>query len=130
MLNNNYFAGNQYQQPYFQPTMQTKINNILYASEDEIKGYILQPNGQIWAIDREKPVFYIKTADNLGRSIVKKYGFTEIDDNEPKMPNPEYLTKQDLVGLNNDLEFLKKQYRTLEERLKQRGGNNERTRND
>lgn len=103
------FTGNTYgvnTTPQFYTQPATK--SIYYASEDEIRGYILQPNNQIMAIDREKPFFYIKSADNLGRSTMSKYKFEEVRESEEIPPKSDYLTKADLNGLvrREDLETL------------------------
>ena len=75
----------------------TKQIGLQYGTEDEIRAYILQPNTQIMALDREKPIFYIKSADNLGRSVLTKYKYEEIVDKpiEPNV-NADYLTKDDV----------------------------------
>lgn len=105
------FTGNAYgvnttPQYYTQPA----TKSIYYASEEEIRAYILQPNNQIMAIDREKPFFYIKSADNLGRSTMSKYKFEEVRENAEIPPKNDYLTKEDLKGfaLKSDVEELKK----------------------
>lgn len=139
MLNTNYYGGSQfgtsqypqgytqpYTTPYYQAT-QPKYSAVTYASEEEIKGYILQPNTQAWAIDRERPFFYIKTADNLGRSTLTKYKFEEFTEAEQATLKTEYLTKGDIAGLANDLETLKTRFKTLEEKISKPkvGGANE-----
>lgn len=134
MLNNNYFGASQYPQGYAQPyttpyyqATQPKYSAVTYASEDEIRGYILQPNTQAWAIDRERPFFYIKTADNLGRSTLTKYKFEEFVETAEATPKTEYLTKGDIAGLATDLEALKTRFKTLEEKISKPkvGGANE-----
>ena len=133
MLNTNYFGASQYPQgytqpyttPYYQATQKTSA--VTYASEDEIRAYILQPNTQVWAIDRERPFFYIKTADNLGRSTLTKYKFEEFVETAEATPKTEYLTKGDIAGLATDLETLKTRFKTLEEKISKPkvGGTNE-----
>ncbi len=131
---NNYYGNSQYPQGYTQPyttpylASQPKYSAVTYASEEEIKGYILQPNTQAWAIDREKPFFYIKTADNLGRSTLTKYKFEELIETPQATPKPDYLTKGDIAGLSKELETLKAQFKALEEKIskpKVVGGTNE-----
>lgn len=127
--NNNYFGNNQYLQGYAQQPFYSvqRLNNVSYASEEEVRGYFLSPNSQVFALDKEKPIFYIKTADNLGRSTLIKYRFEEFVEEEK--PKPEYLTKVDIEGLTNDIEALKTQFKNFEEHLKPKaiiGGGNER----
>ena len=133
----NQFAPNNYGMQNFTPRQQfsypqEKMSGLSYASEDEVRGYFLNPNTQIFAIDKEKPVFYIKTADNLGRSTVTKYRFEQIfDDTLPQQPKENYLTKDDLKDIVRRNEFeelaktLQEQYQSLEQKLKPKGVQNE-----
>lgn len=125
MLNNNYFGASQYPQGYTQPfntqtyyqPAQPKPSPVSYASEEEVKGYFLSPNMQVFALDKEQPVFYIKTADNLGRSTLTKYRFEEIVENVQPQENVEYLTKSDIEILTKELDMLKLRYKMLEEKV-------------
>lgn len=130
MLNTNYFGASQfgatqypqgYAQPYGQPYYQAapqKLSAISYASEEEVRGYFLSPNSQVFALDKEKPFFYIKTADNLGRSTLTKYKFEELAENAPvEAPQPEYITKGDIEALTKELDMLKLRYKMLEEKV-------------
>lgn len=93
---------------------------IQYASELEIQGYLLSPNMQIMALDREKPILYIKSADNLGRSVLTKYKFEQIADTpvQPvEQPKVDYLTKADLQEFVSKADL--QEFKTaIEEKLK------------
>lgn len=139
MFNNSYGYGGYNPQTYLgayqQPQMQVQQKSIglNYATEEEIKGYFLSPNAQIFALDKEKPFFYIKTADNLGRSTFTKYKYEQVQDNEVEQ-KPDYLTKQDLEGLasKEELQALREQYNQLEARFlrpKTGGSQNEQSNN-
>lgn len=127
----NQFTPNNYGMQNFIPRQQysytqEKLSVLSYASEEEVRGYILQPNTQVFAIDREKPFFYIKTADNLGRSTVNKYKFEQVFDDVvmDKQVKEDYLTKADLKNIVTRDEFdnlsktLREQYQSLEEKIK------------
>lgn len=138
ILGGNQFVPNNYginnlglRQQYSYP--QEKLSGLSYASEDEVRAYILQPNTQIFAIDREKPLFYIKTADNLGRSTLTKYKFEQIFDNgNVDTPTKEdYVKKDELKDIvrRNELDdlarSLKEQYKLLEQKIMHKGAQNE-----
>lgn len=92
---------------------------IQYASELEIQGYLLSPNMQIMALDREKPILYIKSADNLGRSVLTKYKFEQIVDTPavPEDKKADYLTKADLQEFVSKADL--QEFKTsIEEKLK------------
>ena len=92
---------------------------IQYASELEMQGYLLSPNMQIMALDREKPILYIKSADNLGRSTMTKYKFEQIVDTPTiaEEPKADYLTKADLQEFVSKADL--QEFKTsIEEKLK------------
>lgn len=119
-FNNGYYSPNNYTQPQYNnastnysnpPTSYSNLNNsarygITYATEEEVKAYILPPNAQLLALDREKSVFYIKSSDNLGRSMTEIFKYDKVIDeqNQPKMPD-NYVTKDDLSNLITRAEF-------------------------
>ena len=79
------------------------FNDIKFVTEDEAKGYILFPNTRVMLLDRDKSVFYIKTADSLGKSTLEGYKYTRIDDKSTESVSHEIDTKdfvkmQDLKG--------------------------------
>ena len=99
-----------------QPPMQgqTPRSNVQYAAEDEIKAYVLMPNTQMLALDKEKPIFYIKTADGAGRSTLVVYEYKKVGDAPvaradtveyaTKSDLAEYATKQDIAELRSIIE--------------------------
>ena len=79
------------------------FNDIKFVTEDEAKGYILFPNTRVMLLDRDKSVFYIKTADSLGKSALEGYKYTKIEDKSSDNVSREIDTKdfvktQDLKG--------------------------------
>lgn len=97
MYNSNYFQPYYYSQNY-QPTNQlnqnlyqqqtqqqnnfqnTNVNWVQVNGIEGAKSHIVQPNTTIWLMDNNEPVFYVKSADNLGTTTLKSYKFTEISD--------------------------------------------------
>lgn len=104
------------QPPYMamtpQPTL--RANTLQYASEEEIRAYILPQNSQILAMDREKPLFYIKSTDELGRSVMNVYKFEKITPQpqaQPQATAPDlsaYATREDFKPILERLEKLEK----------------------
>ena len=72
-------------------------NDILKVliSEEEIKAYILPPNSQIMALDREKPYLYIKSVDGMGRSITEIFEYKKLDNNVSHETKEEYITRKE-----------------------------------
>lgn len=71
--------------------------NIQFFTEEEIKAYVLMPNAQIWAMDKEKPVFYVKTADNVGRSTLNVFEYKSVSETAPQTESADYAKKSDLA---------------------------------
>ena len=94
------------QQPMIKP------NTLQYASEDEIRAYILPQNSQVLAMDRDKPLFYIKSTDEFGRSTMNVYKFEKITPQtqaQPQLPDMSaYATQEDFKPIIERLERLEK----------------------
>jgi hypothetical protein len=78
-----------------------KPMGIPYASKEEIEGYILPPNSQMFAIDRDKPLFYIKSADSLARSTMEIFEFKRYEPAKevPSVVVENVVTKEDLKDM-------------------------------
>lgn len=156
MYNNSYFGGNQYGTPNYntfgqsygtyqpqvtQRPMATQqyqdipFSDVMYGTFDEAKAYIVAPTKSVMFIDRDKSEFYVKSADNMGKSFLEPFKYSKLDENptEPKQPEIDlsqfvkssdlidFVTKQDLATINEKLDTLSKQVR-INEILK--GGDN------
>lgn len=104
-----------------------KILGVNYASEEEMRSYMLNPNTQIIALDKEQPFIYIKTADNLGRSTFTKCKYSEVKD-EAENANA-YLTKDDLKNMATRQELQELQNK-IEAMLQKVNGGVKRERNN
>lgn len=75
------------------------------------KAYQVMPNQTMLLMDSDRPVVFMKTADNVGKSVLRYFNLTEIDEAEaikqyqPK-PVPEYALKSDITALNDKLDTL------------------------
>lgn len=79
--------------PQPQTTEDVPFNDIKFVTEDEAKGYILFPNTRVMLLDRDKSVFYIKTADSLGKSTLEGYKYTKLEDKSSDNVSREIDTK-------------------------------------
>lgn len=91
------------QQP--QTTEDVPFNDIKFVTEDEAKGYILFPNTRVMLLDRDKSVFYIKTADSLGKSTLEGYKYTKLEDKSTDNVSREIDTK-DFVKTQDMKDYL------------------------
>lgn len=125
---------NQYFQPYppqYQPygiasqdrllQMQQQMNNQMPAQQNvnwiPVSGYqgakdhIVQPNTTAWMMDNNEPVFYVKSADNLGTTTFKAYRFEEIAEPGQPMQTPQidmskYVQREEFDSLKEQIDKL------------------------
>lgn len=81
------------------------FNDIKFVTEDEAKGYILFPNTRVMLLDRDKSIFYIKTADGLGKSTLEGYKYTKLEDKSSDNVSHEIDTK-DFVKTQDMKDYL------------------------
>ena len=108
----------------YQPTQQIPSQTanyglkmgIQFSSKEEMEALILPPNAQAMALGKEGDVFYVKSADGLGRSTLKIFDFTERIDGKPMI---DYATKEDLgmFVVKDDLKVLNNKINALENKI-------------
>ena len=91
--------------PQPQTTEDVPFNDIKFVTEDEAKGYILFPNTRVMLLDRDKSVFYIKTADSLGKSTIEGYKYAKLEDKSSNNISREIDTK-DFVKTQDMKDYL------------------------
>ena len=126
----------QTQPQYQQSQHDTPIQDIKFVTADEAKAYIVMPNTKVMLMDRDKSIFYIKSADSLGKSTLEGYKYTKLEDNSMESVSPQidtkdfvrkedmksflsgfltkddikdFITKDELKGIDNKLETFQKQ---------------------
>lgn len=108
-MNYNY---NPYQNYYQQPQMVQPQNNsmpfndVRFATIEEAKAYIMLPNTKVMFMDRDNSVFYIKSADSLGKSTIEAFKFARIENNPTESVSHEIDTK-DFVKIEDLKDYLK-----------------------
>lgn len=82
-------------------TEDVPFNEIKFVTEDEAKAYIVMPNTKVMLMDRDKSVFYIKSADSLGKSTLEGFKYTKLSNNSNEDTNgskmaENYVKNEDL----------------------------------
>lgn len=94
-------------------------SGIQYASKSEMEGLILPPNTQVWAMGKEGDVFYVKTADELGRSTMSVFDYKKHEENVSR-ETVQYITRDDLkiFATKEELQSVLSQCKDIEKLLK------------
>jgi hypothetical protein len=94
-------------------------SGIQYATEEEMKALILPPNTQVMAMGKEGDVFYVKTADELGRSTMSVFDYKKHEENVSR-ETIQYITKDDLkdFATKEELNNVLSQCKDIEKLLK------------
>lgn len=77
-------------------------NNIIFATEQEARSYLLPLASQMLFMDPHQPVFYVKTVDAYGQSLFEIGDFTLRPINTPTS-SPKYITQDDLKAFKDDI---------------------------
>lgn len=126
----------QTQQQYQQTKYDAPIQDIKFVTADEAKAYIVMPNTKVMLMDRDKSIFYIKSADSLGKSTLEGFKYSRLEDESAQSVSPQidtkdfirredlqsvlsgfltredvkdFITKDELKGIDNKLENFQKQ---------------------
>lgn len=101
---NSYGVGNYGTQPnqIYQPQPNQSLNSgfglksgIQYATKTEMEALILPPSTQVMAMGKDGDVFYVKTADELGRSTMSVFSYKKQDENVSRETKEEYITRKE-----------------------------------
>lgn len=75
---------------------------LIFVNEEDAQRYYVPPNTSTLLMDKDNPIFYIKTSDALGRTTMEKFTFTKV---EPPAP-PQYVTMEEFASLNAKIDAL------------------------
>ena len=75
---------------------------LIFVNEEDANRYYVPPNTSTLLMDKDNPIFYIKTSDALGRTTMEKFTFTKV---EPPAP-PQYVTMEEFANLNAKIDAL------------------------
>ena len=74
-------------------------NNIIYATEQEARSYLIPYGTQMLFMDPTSPTFYVKTTDAFGSPSFDIYDFTPRSSSNVETP----LTRADLESLRAEI---------------------------
>ena len=120
MAYGNYFPANYYPQMtnQFPNQNQTQQNNgmIWVVGENGADSYLVAPGQTVQLWDSTAPVFYLKSADNMGRPSKRVFDYTErgIAQNETVLPQSAYASKEDVDYLKEEINSLKAKFEVKE----------------
>ena len=77
---------------------QTNVNWIRVNDIESARSQVVPANSTMWFMNTNEPIFYVKTADNLGVSTIKAYKFEEIS-SDTKEVKGDYVTKQEIENI-------------------------------
>lgn len=112
--NYNYMNQPNYQQPQqqiMQPQQTSNampFNDVRFATLKEAEAYIMFPNTKIMFMDRDNSIFYIKSADTLGKSTLEGYKYTPIENNPNESVSP-VLDMKEYVKIDDLKNFITKE---------------------
>lgn len=118
-------------QPQPQPNYEMPIQNILFATSEEAKAYIVMPNTKVLLIDKANGVAHLKFADNMGQSQTQLYRFEPIGADGKPINNVEisfenYVSKKELEEMGfakaDDVKALHDKIDNLQRQIGARNG--------
>lgn len=88
------------------------IQNIIFVTEDEANRYYVAPGHQVMLMNRDKPIFYIKSSDSFGMTAIEQYSFTKI---QPQPSSSQQsVTREDFDAFKQEILSLLSQNKTQE----------------
>lgn len=117
----------QYAQPVMQPQMvqpqvqDVPFTEVRFGTLDEAKAYIVPPTKSVMFINKDLDEFYVKSADNMGKPTLERFGYSKLDDTDNAPKNnvgidtsafikrdelKDIATKSDLVAINEKMSAL------------------------
>lgn len=70
---------------------------------EEAKSYPVMFNNSELLMDNNRDVFYVKSVDNMGKSVINSYKFEKIENEKPMDPSC-FATKEQLDALSFKLD--------------------------
>lgn len=93
------------QQPQPQQSADTQVQGVKFLTSDEARAYVVAPFQSVMIVDRDNSVFYIKSADAMGKSYMETYKYEKYDANAGSAPSTPidasmFVTKQDFANID------------------------------
>lgn len=84
---------------------QQNVNWIPVSGYEDVRGIMVQPGMTVWAMDNNEPVFYVKTADQMGVCTIDAYRYERVQVGASPAPSAgEYITRQEYQALIERIE--------------------------
>ena len=84
---------------------QQNVNWIPVSGYEDVRGIMVQPGMTVWAMDNNEPIFYVKTADQMGVCTIEAYRYERVQVGaNPAPPAGEYITRQEYQSLIERIE--------------------------
>lgn len=117
MAYNNYFPTN-YQGYYPQQNQQQQQNGINWVvGENGADSFLVAPGQTVYLWDSTAPVFYLKSADAMGRPSKRTFDYTErgaIVETKQNLPSADFASKDDVDYLKKEIEALRAKFDDME----------------
>lgn len=75
-------------------TQDVPFNDIKFVTEAEARAFIVMPNTKVMLMDRDKSVFYIKSADSLGKSTLEGFKYVKMEESLSQEEKAEFDPKE------------------------------------
>lgn len=116
-MNFNSYYPSAYQPAYQQNQQQNNNSMIWVVGENGADSYLVAPNQTVQLWDSTAPVFYLKTADAMGRPSKRTFDYTErgivSEARQIKAPG-DFATKEDISVIKDEIEALRAKFADME----------------
>lgn len=83
---------------------QNNVQNLIRVNGIEgAKAYQMYPNSTVALFDNNDDIMYIKTTDGANFPSIRKFAFTEVQDNTPAQKEQDYVTRTEFEQLKEEL---------------------------
>lgn len=83
---------------------QNNVQNLIRVNGIEgAKAYQMYPNSTVALFDNNDDIMYIKTTDGANFPSIRKFAFTEVQDNTPTQKEQDYVTRTEFEQLKEEL---------------------------
>lgn len=117
MAYNNYFPAGYQPYPQQQYQQQTQSGGIIWVvGENGADSYLVAPGQTVQIFDSTAPVFYLKSADNMGRPSKRVFDYTErgYAEKVQNLPQSDFATKEDISLIKDEIEALRAKFKDME----------------
>lgn len=78
------------------------IQNMIFVTEEEANRYYVAPGHQVMLMNRDKPIFYVKSSDTFGMATMEQYSFSKIPTAQQQSPTST-VTREDFDAFKQEI---------------------------